>query len=204
LQQAAAVEAATHFAPVARPRLSTTVDRLNFGSLKTPEKRWSISTLDLACGPNAVRQLHWACSHLHAAAKRAFGNRANRGLLCTAANRGSACAAAAGASAGGGAAPPSPRRCFFIRRPRSSREARRTLPTTRKAETKARQRREARFYGKRAAVHSTARRPHGLTPSPAKHGFERRNGAEADREREPGSSRLIAQTAACTVCRYLP
>jgi hypothetical protein len=67
LQQAAAVEAATHFAPVARPRLSTTVDRLNFGSLKTPEKRWSISTLDFACGPHRVsanREAFYALSQV--------------------------------------------------------------------------------------------------------------------------------------------
>ena len=47
---AAVVAVATHFAPVARPRLSTTVCRLNLGSLNTSAKRWSISTRDFAWG----------------------------------------------------------------------------------------------------------------------------------------------------------
>ena len=46
---AASAAVAAHLAPEARPRLSTTVCRLNFGSSNTPEKRWSISTRDLAC-----------------------------------------------------------------------------------------------------------------------------------------------------------
>ena len=52
-QGAAAASPPTHFCCVLRPRLSTTVLRLNLASLNTAEKRWSISTRAVAWAPSS-------------------------------------------------------------------------------------------------------------------------------------------------------